>query len=60
MVKEQLKLLKLRNSCPAFDWNAKITSEAEGETLTIRWEYEAHEAVLKANLKTFDFTVETK
>lgn len=60
VVKEQLKLLKLRNSCPAFDWNAKVTAEAEGENLTIRWTHEESEAVLRANLKTFDFTVETK
>ncbi len=60
VVREQLKLLKLRNSCPAFDWNAKVTAEAEGETLTIRWTNEDHEAVLKANLRTFDFEVETK
>ena len=59
VVREQLKLLKLRSECPAFDWNAKITAEAEGETLTIRWEHEGHTAELKANLETFDFTVET-
>ena len=59
VVQKQVELLRLRNSCPAFDWNAKVTAAAEGETLTIRWEHEEHEAVLKANLKTFDFTVET-
>ena len=60
VVQKQVELLRLRNSCPAFDWNAAVTAEAEGETLTIRWEYEGSKAVLKANLKTFDFTVETK
>jgi sucrose phosphorylase len=60
VVRKQVELLRLRNSCPAFDWNAKVTAGAEGETLTIRWEHEDHEAVLNANLKTFDFTVETK
>ena len=60
VVQKQVELLRLRNSCPAFDWNAAVTAEAEGDTLTIRWEYEGSEAVLKANLRTFDFTVETK
>lgn len=60
VVRKQVELLRLRNACPAFDWNAKVTAKAEGETLTIRWEHEGSEAVLKANLKTFDFTVETK
>ncbi len=59
VVRKQVELLRLRNSCPAFDWNAKVTAGAEGETLTIRWEHEDHEAVLNANLKTVDFTVET-
>ena len=59
VVQKQVELLRLRNSCPAFDWNAAVTAEAEGDTLTIRWEYEGSEAVLKANLKTFDFTVDT-
>lgn len=60
VVRKQVELLRLRNSCPAFDWNAAVTAEAVGEHLTIRWEYEGSEAVLNANLKTFDFTVETK
>ena len=60
VVQKQVELLRLRNACPAFDWNAKVSAEAEGETLTIRWQYEGSEAVLKANLKTSDFTVETK
>lgn len=59
VVQKQVELLRLRNSCPTFDWNARVTAEAEGEALTIRWEHEGSEAVLKANLKTFDFTVET-
>ena len=59
VVQKQVELLRLRNSCPAFDWNAAVTAEAEGENLTIRWAYEENEAVLKANLKTFDFTVDT-
>ena len=59
VVQKQVELLRLRNSCRAFDWNAEVTAEAEGDTLTIRWEYEGHEAVLKANLKTFDFSVDT-
>lgn len=59
VVQKQVELLRLRNSCRAFDWNAEVTAEAEGDTLTIRWEYEGSEAVLKANLKTFDFTVDT-
>ena len=59
VVQKQVELLRLRNSCPAFDWNARVTAEAEGEALTICWEHEGSEAMLKANLKTFDFTVET-
>ena len=59
VVQKQGELLRLRNSCPAFDWNARVTAEAEGEALTICWEHEGSEAMLKANLKTFDFTVET-
>ena len=60
VVQKQVELLRLRNSCPAFNWNAAVTAEAEGDTLTICWAHGGNEAVLKANLKTFYFTVETK
>lgn len=60
IVQNQLELLKFRNACPAFDWNAKITAESTGAALRIRWEYSGHFAELNANLKTMDYIITSK
>ena len=58
VVREQLRLLKLRNTCPAFDWDAEIDVRAENTMLTICWKANGASARLKADLKTLDYTVE--
>ena len=60
IVQKQLELLKFRNACPAFDWDAAISVKSEGESLVIRWEHGRHTAELQANLKTLDFTISNK
>lgn len=58
VVREQLRLLRIRNSCPAFDWDAKITAESSGSQLTIRWEANGSSATLSADLKSLDYRVD--
>ena len=60
IVQKQLDLLKMRNSCPAFGFDADmhISEEAHG-ILRIVWENQGKRAVLEANLETYDFTVQT-
>jgi len=50
VVKEQLRLLRLRNSHPAFDGGA-FSIESEGEKLKMAWEKDGHSISLKADLK---------
>ena len=60
VVQKQLELLKFRNACPAFDWNAKISVQSENELLTIRWEHADHFAELRADLKAMEYTIAGK
>lgn len=60
VVQKQLDLLKFRNACPAFDWNAKISVQSEKELLTIRWEHADHFAELRADLKAMEYTIAGK
>ncbi len=58
VVQDQLKLLKIRNSCRAFDFDAHLTVEApDAHTIVLIWEYEGEKASLKADLLTGAFHV---
>ena len=58
MFRDQVQLLRLRNSCKAFHSEAKISVACPEENLLqISWEYEGSRASLKANLADFSFTV---
>ena len=61
LFRDQVRLLRLRNSCPAFCSEADIqVSCPEDHLLKIRWEYEGNRACLRANLSDFSFTVEAE
>lgn len=60
VVRRQLELLRLRNSCPAFGWDAKLTVENPAPAqLTLRWEKEGHTAALTMDLAADCFVIET-
>ncbi len=56
IVKNQLKIIRLRNTLSAFSGEIKIKNTSE-ETLSILWVYKNATAALNANLKTFSFTI---
>ncbi len=59
VVRRQLELLRLRNSCPAFGWDAKLTVESPAPAqLTLRWEKEGHTAALTMDLAAERFAIE--
>ncbi len=60
VVRELRDLMEFRNQCPAFDLNGACQTTAEGGRLEIVREYQGHRAVLKADLKSFAFTIETE
>ena len=59
-VKDQLALLRLRNSCPAFGWDSAFLVEIPGpHKLVLQWKHGDDTAVLHADFKTCAFRIET-
>lgn len=60
VVLRQIELLRFRNMCPAFGFNAKLSVlSSQPHTLKLRWENNGHEAMLEADLKDYDFSIKT-
>lgn len=60
LFRDQVALLRMRNSCGAFHPEADISvSCPNGSQLEIRWCHAGSEASLTANLSDFSFTVQT-
>jgi sucrose phosphorylase len=58
VVSKQLSLLRFRNSCPAFGFDAKLEILNCGpEMLKLRWENMGYAATLEANLKDYSFRI---
>lgn len=57
VVRDQLALLRMRNTCPAIDFDAKLTVTADGHDISFRWEKDGHQATLTANLETCAFAI---
>ena len=58
VVKNQISLLQLRNSHPAFGEGANMEFVSEGNEISISWTKGADQICLHANLKTFEYNVE--
>ena len=56
VVQDQLALMRLRNSHPAFQGELEIT-ESEPQVLNLTWRKEDHWATLKADLRSHNFSV---
>ncbi len=57
VVRDQLQLLRMRNTCPIFCEEVKISFSAVGSRLSILWEASAGTAELDADLESAAFTV---
>ncbi len=57
VVKKQLELLKFRNTCPAFGFNANLDISNEGSVMKFVWENDGHKAVLEANFSDYSFKI---
>lgn len=57
IVQDQLKLIRLRNTSPAFDGELEIIPTDE-HLLLLRWKNHAYTATLKADLRDYSFTIE--
>jgi len=56
VVRDQLELMRLRNTCPAFYGHLKI-KKTEEYRLHLRWKNQGHSAKLNADLRDCSFTV---
>ncbi len=57
VVKDQLELLRMRNTFSVFCLEADISAWTENAVLTVRWETADETAVLEADLECFDFQI---
>jgi sucrose phosphorylase len=58
IVKQQLELLRFRNSCPAFSEESRIKVSSEGSQICFVWEHQSCTAQLKANLQDCSYVIE--
>jgi sucrose phosphorylase len=56
VVRDQLDLMRLRNTSPAFDGDLKIV-ETEPHLLHLTWRHDGSSATLRANLRDHSFAV---
>ena len=60
VVREQLRLLRLRNQCPAFGFDAELEMELpEKHLLRMTWKKGPHTAELTADLRTLEYRIRT-
>jgi len=58
IVQDQLKLLRFRNTCPAFGFDAELTiQDADDHQLNLVWSKNGYSASLRADLRTFDYEI---
>lgn len=58
VVQQQLELLRFRNACPAFGFDATCeVGDTPAEQLSLTWRNNGHEARLEADLATCTFTI---
>ena len=57
VVKQQLELLRFRNTCPVFGFDSKFSSSFEGNMLSMSWSKDGHTATLNADLETKKFEI---
>jgi len=58
IVKQQLELLRFRNSCPAFSEESRIKVSSEGSRICFVWEHQGCTAQLKADLQDCSYVIE--
>ena len=57
VVKEQLKLLKFRNTNPAFGFDSELNISSEGSVMTFTWKKDGHEATLRADFSDYSYEI---
>ena len=58
VVRDQLTLLRMRNTCPAFGFDAAFACAQDGSVVEMTWEQNGKRARLRADLAALSFTVQ--
>ena len=57
VVKKQLELLRFRNTCPAFGFDAKLDVTMDGTKMKFVWENNGHKATLEADFNDYSYKI---
>lgn len=60
IVKEQIEMLRFRNTCQAFGFDAVLEIEGEGSCLIFKWKKNGAEAILKADFETYQYEITSR
>ena len=58
VVRDQLTLLRMRNTCPAFGFDAAFACAQDGSVVEMTWEKDGRRAQLRADLAALSFTAQ--
>lgn len=58
IVLDQLEMIRMRNSSPAFNGSLELSGNRDPHLLQLRWRNQGHMAILQANLLDYSFCIE--
>ena len=59
VVSKQIELLRFRNTCPAFSFDAEFEVETDGTKMTMTWKNQGHTASLKVDFLDYSYEITT-
>lgn len=59
VVSKQIELLRFRNTCPAFSFDAEFKVETDGTKMTMTWKNQGHTASLKVDFEDYSYGITT-
>ena len=59
VVSKQIELLRFRNTCPAFSFDAEFKVETDGTKMTMTWNNQGHTASLKVDFLDYSYEITT-
>ena len=59
VVSKQIELLRFRNTCPAFSFDAEFEVETDGTKMTMTWKNQGHTASLKVDFEDYSYGITT-
>jgi len=57
VVKKQLEMLRFRNTCPAFSFDADFSVETDGTKMTMSWSNKGNTACLKVDFADYSYEI---